>query len=74
MNAALNEQQRRLFVAAEALVRGRGGISEVARATGGSRSKIKSGLNEIEALQTAALADHQPVISVDTKKKELVGA
>ncbi len=49
MRAALDERQRRILVAVEAKVLGRGGV---AAATGVSRSTIMAGLDEIEALQT----------------------
>lgn len=51
MRAELDERQRRLLVAVEAKVLGRGGVSAVAAATGVSRSTIMAGLNEIEAMQ-----------------------
>ncbi len=50
MHKALDERQRRLLVAVEAKVLGRGGVTAVARATGVSRTTILVGLNEIEAL------------------------
>ena len=50
MHKALDERQRRLLVAVEAKVLGRGGVTAVARATGVSRTTILAGLNEIEAL------------------------
>ena len=53
MQSALNERQRRLLVAAEAKVLGRGGVSAVSLATGVSRSTIKAGLDEL------ALIDEQ---------------
>lgn len=53
MRSELDERQRRLLVAVEAKVLGRGGVSAVAAATGVSRSTIMVGLNEIEAMQAA---------------------
>ena len=50
MHKALDERQRRLLVAVEAKVLGRGGVTAVALATGVSRTTILAGLNEIEAL------------------------
>src|SRR5450755_721782 len=50
MRAALDERQRRILVAVEAKVLGRGGVSVVAAATGVSRSTIMAGLDEIEAM------------------------
>jgi hypothetical protein len=48
LNSVLGEKQRRLFLAVEAKVLGRGGISQVARATGASRNTIATGLSELE--------------------------
>jgi len=45
----LNEKQRRLFLANEALSYGRGGIAAVIRCTGASRNTIKRGINEIKS-------------------------
>src|SRR5690349_3923939 len=50
----LNERTRRLFSAAEAAALGRGGITQVARATGVSRRAIAAGLAELHAPQTAS--------------------
>src|SRR5438270_803192 len=61
----LDERGRRLVAAAEAFAAGYGGIAAVAMATGGAPRTIRRGLEE--------LAEEQPVISVDTKKKELIG-
>ncbi len=44
----LNERQRRLLVAAEARVLGRGGISRAARASGLSRPTIQAALRELD--------------------------
>jgi len=44
----LNEMQRRLFLANEAVVFGRGGIAEVVRITGASRNTIKRGIKELK--------------------------
>lgn len=52
----LDERQRRLFVAAEAKVIGRGGISAVSRATGVSRVTITVGLGELESEEVAESA------------------
>lgn len=46
---ALNERSRRLWAATEAQALGHGGIAEVERATGISRSTIQRGLRELEA-------------------------
>ena len=61
MRVALDERQRRMLVAVEAKVLGRGGVSAVAAATGVSRSTIMAGLEEIEAMQaTDRIADKPP--------------
>ena len=60
MRAALDERQRRLLVAIEAKVLGRGGVSAVAVATGVSRSTIKAGLDEIEAMQATDRTAEEP--------------
>ena len=43
----LNEAQKRLFLASEAIACGRGGISEVERISGVSRTTIRKGIKEI---------------------------
>ena len=45
----LNEMQKRLFLASEALSYGRGGIAEVIRFSGVSRNTIKRGINELKS-------------------------
>jgi len=45
----LNERQRRLWVASEARVAGRGGIAATARATGMALDTIRKGIGELEA-------------------------
>ena len=45
----LNEMQKRLFLASEALAYGNGGIAEVIRISGVSRNTIKRGINEIKS-------------------------
>jgi hypothetical protein len=47
--AALDERQRRLFVAVLALRLGRGGIATLAKVTGFSRMTIRRGLTELRA-------------------------
>ena len=56
MRVALDERQRRLLVAVEAKVLGRGGVSAVAVATGVSRTTIAAGIQEIEAMLSSDLA------------------
>ena len=44
----LNERQKRLFLASEALSYGRGGIAKVIRLSGVSRNTIKRGISELK--------------------------
>lgn len=44
----LNERQKRLFLASEAIDYGRGGIAEVIRISGASRNTIKRGISELK--------------------------
>ena len=55
MRDALDERQRRLLVAVEAKVLGRGGVSAVAAATGVSRTTIATGIQEIKAMLSSDL-------------------
>jgi len=45
----LNEMQKRLFLANEALAFGRGGVAEVIRISGVSRNTIKRGISELKS-------------------------
>ncbi|NMG56886.1 ISAzo13-like element ISAzo13 family transposase, partial [Aromatoleum aromaticum] len=60
LSSRLDERQRRLFVATEAKVFGRGGISAVSRATGVSRVTITAGLGELESDAVAESAPLPP--------------
>jgi transposase len=53
----LDERQRRLYVAAEALAIGRGGITLVSQACGVSRVTITAGCKELASLGTDSAAD-----------------
>jgi len=44
----LNEKQKRLFLASEAIEYGRGGVAEVIRISGVSRNTIKRGISELK--------------------------
>jgi hypothetical protein len=70
MHKALDERQRRLLVAVEAKVLGRGGVTAVALATGVSRTTILAGLNEIEALASSPdrLADEPATARPRTRR------
>ena len=48
LNSVLGEKQRRQYLAVEAKALGRGGVSQVARATGASRNTIAAGLSELD--------------------------
>ncbi len=48
LSGEMNEKLRRRWAACEAIAIGRGGISEVARATGMSRTTIRNGIREIK--------------------------
>lgn len=48
----LNEMQKRLFLASEAIAYGRGGIAEVIRISKVSRNTIKKGIDEIKSGKT----------------------
>ena len=48
MRERLDERQRRAFAATEARVLGRGGVSEVAAATGMARNTIMAGMQELD--------------------------
>ncbi|MCL1982498.1 MAG: ISAzo13 family transposase [Clostridiales bacterium] len=45
----LNEIQKRMFLASEALAYGRGGIAEVVRISGASRNTVKRGIDELKS-------------------------
>jgi hypothetical protein len=62
MKSILNEQQRRLFLAAEARAIGLGGISQVAKATGVSRTTITAGLAEMDAPPESAKSNTETAI------------
>ena len=57
----LNEKQRRLYLASEAIAMGRGGISEVSRASGISRSVINAGIKDINEGNNNVLSIEAPI-------------
>src|SRR5258706_1948535 len=73
MRAALDERQRRMLVAVEAKVLGRGGVSAVASATGVSRSTIMAGLDEIEAMQATERMAEERVAPVTRMRRAGAG-
>ena len=57
----LNEKQRRIYLASEAMAIGRGGIADVSRASGISRSVIHAGIKDITEGNTDALSVDAPI-------------
>ena len=57
----LNEKQRRIYLASEAIAMGRGGISEVSRASGISRSVINAGIKDISEGNNNVLSIDAPI-------------
>ena len=57
----LNEKQRRIYLASEAMAIGRGGIADVSRATGISRSVIHAGIKDITEGNTDSLSVDAPI-------------
>jgi hypothetical protein len=53
----LNERQRRLFLASEAIAFGFGGVSEISRISGVFRMTITLGLKDLEGPELATLED-----------------
>ena len=47
--AGLNERQRRLWAASEALSHGRGGVAAVARATGLAQTTVRDGIKDLRS-------------------------
>ncbi len=57
----LNEKQRRIYLATEAIAIGRGGITDVSRASGASRSVITAGIKDINEENTSVLSADAPI-------------
>ena len=57
----LNEKQRRIYLASEAIAIGRGGITEVSRISGVSRSVINAGIKDISEGDTDVLSIDAPI-------------
>src|SRR5260221_10799718 len=68
----LNERDRRLALGAEARSWGYGGIAEVHRATGASRSTIKQGMRDLEANDGSAETGRVRARGGGRKKAEIV--
>jgi len=60
MRERLDERQRRTYAAAEATVIGRGGVSQVAAATGLARGTIMAGMLELQGKANEFLTDAPP--------------
>ena len=63
----LNEQQRRLLLAAEARALAYGGVSRVARAAGVSRPTIHAGLRDLLHPPAAGARSAKPAAGVKSK-------
>lgn len=57
----LNEKQRRIYLASEAIAMGRGGITEVSRVSGISRSVITAGIKDIRECNADVLSIEAPI-------------
>ena len=57
----LNEKQRRIYLASEAIAMGRGGITEVSRVSGISRSVITAGIKDIRECNADVLSIDAPI-------------
>ena len=61
MLSLLNEKQRRIYLASEAIAMGRGGITEVSRVSGISRSVITAGIKDIRECNADVLSIDAPI-------------
>jgi Rhodopirellula transposase DDE domain len=68
MREHLDERQRRTLAAAEAKVIGRGGVSQVAAATGLARGTIMAGLEEFTGTRNEFLAGPQLAAPASTRR------
>lgn len=57
----LNEKQRRIYLASEAIAIGRGGVTDVSRASGVSRSVINAGIKDINEGNDEVLSVDAPI-------------
>src|SRR5258707_11003394 len=65
LRPVLNERQRRLWAASEALAWGRGGITRVAEATGLSRPTVRAGVRELRQQEGAG----EPALAPDRVRR-----
>ena len=68
MRERLDERQRRTFAAAEAKVIGRGGVSQVAAATGLARGTIMAGMQELEGKTNEFFAGSMPAAAGSVRR------
>ncbi len=61
MMPLLNEKQKRIYLASEAIAIGRGGVTEVSRISGISRSVITAGIKEINDGNAEVLSADAPI-------------
>ena len=61
MLPVLNEKQKRLYLASEALEIGRGGIAQVSRASGTARSVIVAGIKELRSGDVNVISIDAPI-------------
>ena len=61
MMQLLNEKQKRLYLASEAIAIGRGGVTEVSRISGISRSVITAGIKDIKDGDGKVLSIDAPI-------------
>jgi Rhodopirellula transposase DDE domain len=68
MRERLDERQRRTYAAAEAKVIGRGGVSQVAAATGLARGTIMAGMQELEGKTNEFFAGSMPAAAGSVRR------
>jgi hypothetical protein len=68
MRERLDERQRRTYAAAEAKVIGRGGVSQVAAATGLARGTIMAGMQELEGKTNEFFAGAMPAAAGSVRR------
>ncbi len=61
MMPLLNEKQKRIYLASEAIAIGRGGVTEVSRISGISRSVITAGIKDINDGNAEVLSADAPI-------------
>lgn len=69
----LNEKQKRLYLASEAIAIGRGGIAEVSRASGISRSVITAGIKDLKTGDCEGLSADAPIRRKGAGRKPITG-